>query len=758
MKHSSRFLSSAQFAGLGVAVTVGLAACGGGSSPGTSPTSEAPAITVAAPVPALVPAPAPTTLKGTVAVGAALAGASITVKDSDASTADVTVVAGIDGSYSADVSLLKTPLVISATGTLNGDPVALVAVVASLTNNSNNTANVTSLTNAIAVLLAPSGNTFALNTPATLATVTPAQVSSKTALLVDTLRSDPETSAALGTNFSPLTTAFVANGLGIDSVLDRLDIVTNSAGVSITNLAAPATNDGQNTTVSLTSATATAPVLAASLAASTLPTAAEMLALAKKFEACFALPIAQRVTVDAVGSVTAVSSTCNFVPATYKSSGRTWQQDTGQFTLTRDHVTNSKAGTPNIALVLPAPNTPIGNQFQHPFCNTTTCVVMNIPFVSASGKSWSSNWTLAKVAGVWNYVGNQRPYRLQIENRLYRKTELNPTSQFATATNSYSYTDRYEAVLRPTFDLTVGDTAKVRAVRWTGPGLPAAGLVQHRSQACTTDDRMAISNQEGLLHVAGNPASLQSWTYNTNIDYLLSAAKLDGTTLARPVPSATWATSPNVANSSVAPTALLTNIASWALYKAEIFYYTNVGATADEIIYARADTPYEPASAGALKQWPLLGASFVDSYLKPTGANQGVISSLGQVMPWANPVGGYVGSAYLFSSNSVSATNTENETASYLKRSRIDFGVDSFGDSSANAREFSSAASGTSLSSFTSSSGNNPNPRCGDARLPEILNAPTAVNATIVYGYREVGLIFRGQDRKVYSDVTIWRY
>ena len=38
-------------------------------------------------------APAPTTLKGTVAVGAALPGASIAVQDADASTADVTATA-----------------------------------------------------------------------------------------------------------------------------------------------------------------------------------------------------------------------------------------------------------------------------------------------------------------------------------------------------------------------------------------------------------------------------------------------------------------------------------------------------------------------------------------------------------------------------------------------------------------------------------------------------------------------------------------
>lgn len=739
-------------------MVVALAACGGGggSSPNPSP---APAVTVppVATVPPVV-VPAPTNLKGVVAVGAAIVGATIVIKDSDAVTADVTAITAADGSYSVDVSSLKAPLVLSATGVLNGDPVSIVAVVPSLASNADNTANVTSITNAIAVLLAPSGNAAALNTPAVLAAVTPSQVNSKTTLIVETLRSDPETSTALGANFNPLTTAFTANGLGIDSVLDRLEIVANSAGVSITNLAAPATNDGQNTTVSITSTTATAPVLAASVATSTIPTAAEMQVLAKKFETCFALPVTQRVTLDSANNVTAVSTACNFAPSSYKSNGRTWQQDTGQFTLTRDYVTNSKAGTPNISLVLPAPNTPAGNQFQHPFCNTATCVVMNIPFVSASGKPWSSNWLIAKVAGVWNYVGNQRPYRLQIENRLYKKTELNPNSQFATAANAYFYTDRYEAVLRPTFDLTVGDTAKVRAVRWTGPGLPTAGLVQHRSQACTTDDRMAITNQEGLLHIAGNPATQQTWTNNTNIDYHLSAAKLDGTPLARPVPTATWATSASSANSSYAPTALTTTIAAWALYKAEIFYFANTGTSADEIIYVRADTPYEPASVGPSKQWSALNSSFIDNYLRPTGANQGVISTLGQSMGWMNPAAGYVGSAYLFSSNALTATNSENETASYLKRSRIEFGVDALGNTSANAREFASPASGTSLSNVTSSNGNNPNPRCGNANLPEILISPTPPSTITTYGYREVGLIFRGSDRKVYSDITIWRY
>lgn len=49
-----------------------------------------------------------------------------------------------------------------------------------------------------------------------------ADVGNATMLVVNTLRSNPAFDAALGTGFDLLTSPFIADGIGIDAVLDQL--------------------------------------------------------------------------------------------------------------------------------------------------------------------------------------------------------------------------------------------------------------------------------------------------------------------------------------------------------------------------------------------------------------------------------------------------------------------------------------------------------------------------------------------------------
>jgi hypothetical protein len=732
--------SSLQNLGLGVLVASVIAGCGGGS--------DAPApIVAAAPPPAL-----PTVLKGVVAVGAAVSGATVVVRDSDAATPDVTTSSATDGTFSADVSALKAPFVVVASGTLNGESVNIAAVVPSVSNNSINTTNVTTLTNAIAALLAPGGDISALNVPANLiSAASVAKVTDATALVVNTISTDPELATALGTNFNPLTTVFSANGTGIDSVLDRLEISVATTGVTINNASAAITASGAKpTAIVLTAAQtatpATVQALPLSVPSGSLPTAAELAALGKKFENCLALPIAQRVTMDAAGIVTAVSPTCSFVPAGWSSNGRTFAQEFGQFTLKRDLLTGAKAGAPTISAVFSPLNLTDANEFKHAVCNTATCAEMVIPFTTASGQPVSSGWVIGKVNGAWDFVGNRRPYRLFVEQRLSRKLAAN-----ATASTSYFLQDRFESTIRVTFDVSEGNVSDVRAVRWTGPGLPAAGLVTHRSQRCGSDDRMPITNQAGSLLVNNSTTSTQLWNNNGGIEYTLSAAKIDGSTLARPIPGSNWSGTASPTDQDQAPVDQTAAIPAFSLYKAEIFKFSNTTATPDEIVYTRTSTPYEPASAGASKAWPALASTFTSDFLTPGGAGAGVISSLAQTMNWTNPAGNYVTSSYLFSQNTLSAINGESETANYRRRGRLDFLPNTYGASSASGIEFASIASGTSLSPSTSSSGTNPNPRCVNTDLVELL----ASNTT---SYREAGLTFRGADRKFYNAITFWSY
>ncbi len=723
-----------------VLLTSGLLACGGGSG-SSSPEAAAPA-----------PAPAPTTISGVVATGAAVPGATVTVKDADPATADVTRTADDQGAYTIDVSSLKPPLVISASGTQNGEAVTVVAVVPTLSSNASNTANVTSLTNAIAALIAPGGDLNALSTPATLASAaTPAKVVNASALVVNTLKSDTHFSSLLGKDFDPLTTPFKPDGTGIDAVLDKVVVQASATGVSIANLAAPTTDSGAAAPVVLTAAqTATptaAPSLPASVAPSSLPSAADMAALARKYEDCLALPVSKRVTVDADKLPTAVSATCNFGPAMWRSGGGNWVERVG-YDLREESITGAKAGTPVISLVM-SPANLSSPYFQHPVCNTATCVIMSIPMTSASGKPFRADWYVGKLGDKWDFVGNQLPYSMGPEMRMNRKVAVNTVLRDANPTN-YFVQDRIESVVRLNFNPGRSPNSdRVRAVRWKGPGLPAAGVVTIRSQRCGTGDRFAITNQEGSLTV-NNSSIAQYWTSAAGNDFLLDAATLNGSAMALPTVTGNWATNPSPANQDVAPTAFKGSIPAWSVYTAELFYFTNTSDTPDEIIPVRVTTGFEPAANGAGKNWPVPTASFIDQYLKPTGSGAGSITNDAPVLNWTNAPDSYVSFGYLFSQNRVSQTNSQGETANYWKRGNLYFRLASLGDASARAYEFADQRSGTELSVSTATTGTNPNPRCGAEEL-----VPLDANSNLS-SYREVGLQMRGADRKLYQSIQFW--
>lgn len=705
---------------------------------------------------------APTMLEGTVAVGAAVPGAELTITDADGATADISGTADGNGAYALDVSTLKAPLLVSASGTLNGEPVRIVAVVPTLAAAADNTANVTSLTHAVAALIAPGGDLNALSSAAGIAAVDAAKLADATTLVVNTLKSNPVFAALLGEGFDPLKTPFTANGTGIDSVLDQLQVTVDTNGVTLANLTAPHSDAGTPPApVLLTQAQVAtptqAPTLPASVPPSNVPTVAEMTAIAKKVEACLALPLEQRVTMDANKEVTAVLGACNFGIPGWKSDGGGWVERMGNGVFRYTANTGLKVGQPTIATVLAPPNYS-GNTFQHPYCNTQTCVIMYVPTTTASGKAGGGFYTLGKVAGQWEFVGNQLPYAMGVEQRLNRRVAVNTTLAAANPTN-YFLQDRFESTIRLTFnpDGSTADTSNVRAVVWKGPGLPAAGVVTHRSQRCGTDDRFPITNQEGLLTI-NNQSGLQWWNNGGGNDFIVDAAKLDGSAVTMPSPSTNWATNSAPFNQDYRSAPFTGTIPAWSVYTAEIYYYSNAGNTPDEVIVVRNSTAYERASAGAGKNWPTLAAASIDAYLKPTGANAGSLGSLAHGLEWTNPTDGYVNFGYLFSQNRVAATNVQNENGNYWKRGSLWFRIGAAGDASAPAYEWAPNRSGVELSTVTpvggtstvANSNNSPNPRCG---VDEVL--PLDGDNTRA-SYREAGLQFRDGNRKLNQQIHFW--
>lgn len=196
---------------LACAVAAMIAGCGGG---GSSPA----AAVLPAPVPA--PAPAVTTLSGTVAVGAPMLNAVVTVKDAAGVTRSANATS--DGAYSGlSIAGLTAPFRIEACGLMDGGTSCFYAVAAQ-----GGTANVTPLTHAVVALALNAepasmfAETGAADAPAAAA-MTAQQDKLKTVL------ADVLAKAGLDSvDFT--TTAFKADRTGMDKVLDLVHISTGS--------------------------------------------------------------------------------------------------------------------------------------------------------------------------------------------------------------------------------------------------------------------------------------------------------------------------------------------------------------------------------------------------------------------------------------------------------------------------------------------------------------------------------------------------
>lgn len=730
--------------GLSLVTAAVLAACGGGGG-GDSP------------------APAATLLSGVAATGGALAGATVTVIDSDTSTADKTVTTGADGGYTIDVSGLKAPLLLRVNATVQGGALVLVAVVPTLTAAASNTANVTPLTNAVAALVAPGGDASALATADALKLLSVASLANASTLLVNTLAGDPVIKAALGNGFDPLSTAFKADGSGIDGVLDKLDISVSGSGVSITNLAAPATDSGNAAAVTLTAAQAATPdkppLLPPSSDSGNLPGAADLAAVAAKFEACFALPLGQRVTMDSTGTVTSLAAACNFAVADWRSNGRNWVQTVGQFTFAKAYLSAAKVGKGQIALALPPANLTDPKTFKHPYCNTRACAVARFPFTTASGFTVNADYLMAKIDGAWSLVGNQNPYNVYVEPRLIRFAEQN--TSVPSGGNAYFYTPRVESQLRLNFALDWGSTSNVRAVRFTGPGLPAAGVVSIRSQGCGTADRLGLAYQNGSTRVFNSTASnnFQFWTGFVGVYFTLDAATLDGQALTLPTPVLNAATG-TLQNQNFSPVSLAklpSTIPAWSLYKVEVFHYDVLSDTPDEVLYVRVNAAADSAARGATVKWPTLDATVIADYLTPNGAKAGPVGSVARSLSWTQPAGAYVGSAYLYGNDTATVPGSKSPTTRYFLQDTLSLDPAALGDKQASGYLFSDLTAGTSLSTYTQDLGTNPNPRCSATGVPALVAVAPGTSSGTTGSYREVGLSFRSSDRKLYTAAWNWR-
>jgi hypothetical protein len=283
---TSRLLRLSLVAGLCISV----AACGGGGGGGGggglplglggSPTSNPPAAT---------------SLSGTAATGAAFGGASVTVQDQSGATVCTTQTDG-QGSYSCVLSATtKPPLVITAVR----DDQSLYSTVAS----SGGTANITPLTTVIVSRLSPDGQpaNLAAAVQANAGAVTDTRLQEQTTALAAALKSVLDALGQAG--FEPITGRFSADGTGHDKLLDALLVSvrpdSGAANIEITVKGLPSGDAAAPNSIIFRSSDASVPALPSGITADLLaglPPPTLLADLFDRLNACYRLPLSQRVT------------------------------------------------------------------------------------------------------------------------------------------------------------------------------------------------------------------------------------------------------------------------------------------------------------------------------------------------------------------------------------------------------------------------------------------------------------------------------
>jgi hypothetical protein len=316
--------------GLGLALSVALfslTACGGGGS-------SVPAPVAALPAP---DAPLPITISGVVAKGIALAGASV-VATSPAGTLGAPVTVAADGRYSLTVPAdVQVPIVLTASLSLpTGGVERYTSVIA---DRSNNYANITPITNVIAALLSTNGNPDGLASQVSGgAPITQAALSAKVLTVQNVLKTAVD---ALGVgSVDPINGSFAVNGSGYSRLLDSINASITSLGafsnIEIGLKVKGATDSAQPPVAQFTSHQLTAlPSLPAVAASAFVPdgTVSKLAQLMADLEACYALPLASRISkasanaTEVVGSATDISAAvCKGLfygnsPGSYKNGG-----------------------------------------------------------------------------------------------------------------------------------------------------------------------------------------------------------------------------------------------------------------------------------------------------------------------------------------------------------------------------------------------------------------------------------------------------
>ena len=581
-------------AAAGVTSTL-LVACGGGGDD-----------TVAPPPP---PIAASVKLEGVAAMGRAFEGAMVSVTDSAGKSASMATPVGADGKYVIDVTGLKAPLVITATGAVGDSSVTLRSVVATLPATGLVKINISPLTHALAAMLNKRNSDPADLTPADFVD---ADISAKLEVLRAAIANALVAAAVPDAATFNALTATIEPGThkGVDALLEALKVSLGNSGVELRDLAS-------NATVVLTKDTAVVDVSGDKSLPAPAPDApkvdvavAAVAALEAALNKCFAVVPDDRATLAPDGLVDATKVPCNdlgdafaddYLNSSYSDrevysalikdaamTGAKWRVEIDRFLKGADRndyatlvmrYTRSDAVTGN--RVDTARNFPVpqGNQFVG-----------------------------------WHLSGNQRQFDAQVNvflNRTLYTSAERPLNGQGVQTDQFNGNSYFESGIRLFFNPL--RHPNVRAVRVTNdePGgpLPAAGVVLGRANTtlpsgCGRDARMVIANQTGDVNIG-------EVGFRSNNSYILDRDSVDP---AKPISKSAWKPyNDHAAAPITAP------IPAYTRYRFDVFYIGNNSVTPDATFSAPHIAAVPLAASGSAFKWAEFTADTV-AYVKPGAA------------------------------------------------------------------------------------------------------------------------------------------
>lgn len=634
------------------AILTALAACGGGGGNSSDGTANTPPV-------------AATKITGTTAIGAALAGATVTIKDTSGASvcAEPTITSTDSGTYSCTLASGKVApfilLVVSPSGATN----PMVSVLASTPAQGSTTVlNATPLTTAIVGQLAPDKNPLSV-----VATPTLIDNGKLTTIVNNFLSQIANTvSAANVQNYNPFSTPIVAAtstaaGNEADRILDLLRI-TNVGGIPTIS-----TTDNPGAAVALADATSISqPLPAPAAGVIVLPEA--LRATSTALQSCFSLPTGTRVSAKdpAVAAnnggpnVTGLAPQCqNIAHANYLNNGYKFGQEFYSI-LNDDTMTGAKFFAPEII-----------RYTDDATATDNDSAIINIRYLDRNGVAGNILFTVRKFSGStspshnsdWLAFGNQQPIDSSIRAFLRRSEQLAPnpgTGVFAGASAS-----GYESGIDVFVNKDGPNSIGMRAARVKGPGLPLAGLVYTRPapSVITTQNWLSIRRKDGLTDATSASFAPDSASI-FRLQRTNGITGADATTV-RPNPNAananttafqTWA-HPLDYGAPVGSTTYINFNSLKALntYTIEVFYEND---TAPRYTLTKTIlTPVYPATYANTLQWVDLNAA-TRAYLNPADPKAAATATIN--LAWsANPLAETIRSAGVYTTRTTVAGTTE---------------------------------------------------------------------------------------------------